>query len=73
MALSYGDFALCAQVAERQLQAWEADQQEEEEEEEVRQTQQLTNALLQQEAKMMAERGYQPKVGSLQVTDHHCH
>lgn len=50
-----------AQVAERRLQAWEADQQEEEEEEEVRQTEQLTNALLQQEAKMMAERGYQSK------------
>ncbi|XP_074212245.1 trichoplein keratin filament-binding protein isoform X2 [Camelus bactrianus] len=50
-----------AQVAERQLQAWEAEQQEEEEEEEVRQAEQLTDALLQQEAKMMAQQGYQPK------------
>ncbi|EPQ06195.1 Trichoplein keratin filament-binding protein [Myotis brandtii] len=50
-----------AQVAERQLQAWEADQQEAEEEEEARQAEQLTNALLQQEAKMMAKQGYQPK------------
>ncbi|KAJ8798861.1 hypothetical protein J1605_000018 [Eschrichtius robustus] len=53
-----------AQVAERQLQAWEADQQEEEEEEEARQAEQLTDALLRQEAKMMAEQGYRPKVGS---------
>ncbi|XP_069353159.1 trichoplein keratin filament-binding protein [Eulemur rufifrons] len=50
-----------AQVAERQLQAWEADQEEEEEEEEARQAEQLTNALLQQEAKTMAEQGYRPK------------
>uniref|UniRef100_G1Q8S9 Trichoplein keratin filament-binding protein n=1 Tax=Myotis lucifugus TaxID=59463 RepID=G1Q8S9_MYOLU len=50
-----------AQVAERQLQAWEADQQEAEEEEEARQAEQLTNALLQQEAKMMAKQGYRPK------------
>ncbi|KAM9055283.1 trichoplein keratin filament-binding protein isoform 2-T4 [Megaptera novaeangliae] len=50
-----------AQVAERQLQAWEADQQEEEEEEEARQAEQLTDALLRQEAKMMAEQGYRPK------------
>ncbi|XP_019806116.1 trichoplein keratin filament-binding protein isoform X1 [Delphinus delphis] len=50
-----------AQVAERQLQAWEADQQEEEEEEEARQAEQLTDALLQQEAKMMTEQGYRPK------------
>lgn len=59
-----GDFALGGQVAERQLQAWEADQQEEEEEEEARQAEQLTDALLRQEAKMMAEQGYRPKVGS---------
>lgn len=59
-----GDFALGGQVAERQLQAWEADQQEEEEEEEARQAEQLTDALLQQEAKMMTEQGYRPKVGS---------
>ncbi|XP_053446025.1 trichoplein keratin filament-binding protein isoform X2 [Nycticebus coucang] len=50
-----------AQVAERQLQAWEADQQEEEEEEEARQAEQLTDALLQQEARTMAEQGYRPK------------
>ncbi|XP_006147913.1 trichoplein keratin filament-binding protein isoform X1 [Tupaia chinensis] len=50
-----------AQVAERQLQAWEADRQEEEEEEEARQTEQFADALLQQEARTMAERGYQPK------------
>ncbi|KAK2502672.1 hypothetical protein MC885_014610 [Smutsia gigantea] len=50
-----------AQVAERQLQAWEADQQEEEEEEEARRAEQLTDALLQQEAKMMAERGHRPQ------------
>ncbi|XP_010341190.1 trichoplein keratin filament-binding protein isoform X1 [Saimiri boliviensis] len=54
-----------AQVAERRLQAWEADQQEEEEEEESRRAEQLSDALLQQEAKTMAEQGYQPKVGSL--------
>ncbi|XP_008056072.1 trichoplein keratin filament-binding protein isoform X2 [Carlito syrichta] len=50
-----------AQVAERQLQAWEEDQQEEEEEEEVRQAEQLTDALLQQEVTTMAEQGYRPK------------
>ncbi|XP_049722491.1 trichoplein keratin filament-binding protein [Elephas maximus indicus] len=50
-----------AQVAERQLQALEEDQQEEEEEEEARQVEQLTDTLLQQEAKMMAEQGYRPK------------
>ncbi|XP_059533039.1 trichoplein keratin filament-binding protein isoform X3 [Myotis daubentonii] len=50
-----------AQVAERQRQAWEADQQEAEEEEEARQAEQLTSALLQQEAKMMAKQGYRPK------------
>ncbi|XP_037366872.1 trichoplein keratin filament-binding protein [Talpa occidentalis] len=50
-----------AQVAERQLQEWEADQQEEQEELETRQAEQLADALLQREAKMMAEQGYQPK------------
>lgn len=50
-----------AQVAERQLQAWEADQQEAEEEEAARQAEQLTDALLQQEAKMVAKQGYRPK------------
>lgn len=50
-----------AQVAERQLQAWEADQQQEKEEEAARQAEQLTDALLQQEAKRMAERGYRPQ------------
>lgn len=59
-----GDFPLGAQVAERQLQVWEADQQEKEEEEEARRAEQLTAALLQQEAKMMAKQGYRPKVGS---------
>uniref|UniRef100_A0A8D2CNA8 Trichoplein keratin filament-binding protein n=1 Tax=Sciurus vulgaris TaxID=55149 RepID=A0A8D2CNA8_SCIVU len=52
---------LAAQVAERQLQAWEADQQAEEEEEGARQAEQLSDALLQQEAKIMAEQGYRPK------------
>ncbi|XP_077016183.1 trichoplein keratin filament-binding protein isoform X3 [Tamandua tetradactyla] len=51
-----------AQVAERQLQVWEEDQQEEEEEEEARKAEQLSNALLQQEAKTMAQQGYQPKL-----------
>lgn len=51
-------------MAERQLQAWEAEQQEKEEEEEARREEQLTAALLQQEAKMMAKQGYRPKVGS---------
>ncbi|XP_036028063.1 trichoplein keratin filament-binding protein [Onychomys torridus] len=50
-----------AQVAERQLQAWEAAQQAEAEEEEVQQAEQLSDALLQQEAKTMAEGGYRPK------------
>ncbi|XP_040859716.1 trichoplein keratin filament-binding protein [Ochotona curzoniae] len=50
-----------AQVAERQLRAWEANQQEEEEEEEARQAEQLCDTLLRQEAKMMAEHGYRPK------------
>ena len=59
-----GDFPLGAQVAERQLQVWEADQQEKEEEEEARRAEQLPAALLQQEAKMMAKQGYRPKVGS---------
>ncbi|KAF3820750.1 hypothetical protein GH733_005295 [Mirounga leonina] len=57
-----------AQVAEHQLQAWEEDQQQEEEEEAARQAERLTDTLLQQEAKTMAKRGYQPKVGSLQGT-----
>lgn len=50
-------------MAERQLRAWEANQQEEEEEEEARQAEQLCDTLLRQEAKMMAEHGYRPKVG----------
>ncbi|XP_028710618.1 trichoplein keratin filament-binding protein [Peromyscus leucopus] len=50
-----------AQVAERQLQAWEAAQQAEAEEEEVQRADQLSDALLQQEAKAMAEEGYRPK------------
>ncbi|XP_045881716.1 trichoplein keratin filament-binding protein isoform X2 [Meles meles] len=50
-----------AQVAERQLQAWEEDQQQEEEEEEARRAERLSDTLLQQEAKTMAERGYRPK------------
>ncbi|XP_058137521.1 trichoplein keratin filament-binding protein [Dasypus novemcinctus] len=51
-----------AQVAERQLQAREEDQQREEEDEEARQAEQLSDALLQQEAKMMATQGYRPKL-----------
>ncbi|XP_036132976.1 trichoplein keratin filament-binding protein [Molossus molossus] len=50
-----------AQVAEHQLQAWEADRQEAEEEEAARRAEQLSSALLQQEAKMMARQGYRPK------------
>lgn len=50
-----------AQVAERQLQAWEADQQEEEEEAAARRAEQLSDALLQQEAEMMARQGFRPK------------
>ncbi|CAH6778771.1 trichoplein keratin filament-binding protein [Phodopus roborovskii] len=50
-----------AQVAERQLQAQEAAQQVEEEEEEHRRAEQLSDTLLQQEAKTMAEEGYRPK------------
>ncbi|XP_027972520.1 trichoplein keratin filament-binding protein [Eumetopias jubatus] len=50
-----------AQVAEHQLQAWEEDQQQEEEEEAARQAERLTDTLLRQEAKTMAERGYRPK------------
>ncbi|GAB1290039.1 Trichoplein keratin filament-binding protein [Apodemus speciosus] len=50
-----------AQVAERQVQEWEAARQEEEEEEEAKQAEELCNALLQQEARTMAEEGYQPK------------
>lgn len=56
--------SLCVQVAERQLQAREADQQEAEEEEEARRAEQLTSARLQQEARTMAEQGYRPKVGA---------
>lgn len=55
-------------MAERQLQAREEDQQEEEEEEEARRAEQLTDALLRQEAKKMAKQGYWPKVGSLEGT-----
>lgn len=50
-----------AQVAERQVQEWEAARQEEEEEEEAKQAEDLCNALLQQEARTMAEEGYRPK------------
>lgn len=57
-----------AQVAERQGQEWEAARQEEEEEEEARQAEEHSNALLQQEAKTMAEKGYQPKLhGHLRI------
>jgi hypothetical protein len=65
------DLVLGVQVAERQLQVWEADERAEEEDEEARQAEQLSEALLQQEAKTMAEQGYQPKVGACKVTDHH--
>ncbi|XP_051017673.1 trichoplein keratin filament-binding protein [Acomys russatus] len=52
---------LAAQVAERQLQAWEAARQVEEEAAAAKQAEQLSDALLQQEAKTMAEEGYRPK------------
>lgn len=71
VGLVYSDSVLGVQVAEHQLQAWEAAQQAEEEEEEVRRAEQLSDALLQQEAKTMAEEGYRPKVGAHQVTGHH--
>lgn len=71
MGLVCSDSVLGVQVAEHQLQAWEAAQQAEEEEEEVRRAEQFSDALLQQEAKTMAEEGYRPKVGARQVTGHH--
>ncbi|XP_023576771.1 trichoplein keratin filament-binding protein isoform X2 [Octodon degus] len=52
---------LMFEVAERQLKAWEADQEAEAEEEEARQAEHLSDALLQEEAKIMAEQGYRPK------------
>ncbi|XP_075390498.1 trichoplein keratin filament-binding protein [Tenrec ecaudatus] len=52
---------LGAQVAERQLQAQDEDQQEKLMEQETRRAEQLTNALLQQEAQMLARQGYRPK------------
>lgn len=70
MGLVSGDFVVGVQVAERQLQAWEAAQQVEEEEEELKRAEQHSDALLQQEAKIMAEEGYRPKVGTCQVTGH---
>lgn len=66
-----GDSVLGVQVAERQVQEQEAARQEEEEEEEAQQAEELSNALLQQEAKTMAEEGYRPKVGACQVLSHH--
>lgn len=71
MGLVSGDSVLGVQVSERQLQAWEAAQQEEEEEEAAKQAEQVSDALLQQEARTMAEEGYRPKVGICQVTAHH--
>lgn len=71
MGLVSGDCVVGVQVAERQLQAWEAAQQVEEEEEELKRAEQLSDALLQQEAKIMAEEGYRPKVGTCQVTGRH--
>ncbi|XP_031193365.1 trichoplein keratin filament-binding protein isoform X2 [Mastomys coucha] len=50
-----------AQVVERQVQEWEAARQEEEEEEKAKRAEELSNALLQQEAKTMAKEGYRPK------------
>lgn len=50
-----------AQVAERQVQEREAARQEEEDEEEAKRAEELSNALLQQEARTMAEEGYRPK------------
>lgn len=70
MGLVSSDCVLGVQVAEHQLQAWEAAQQAEEEEEEIRRAEQLSDALLQQEVKTMAEEGYRPKVGTRQVTGH---
>ncbi|XP_004709599.1 trichoplein keratin filament-binding protein [Echinops telfairi] len=52
---------LGAQVAERQLQAQDEDQQEKLMEQETRRAEQLNNALLQQEAQMLARQGYRPK------------
>lgn len=71
LGLVSGDSVLGVQVAERQGQEWEAARQEEEEEEEARQAEEHSNALLQQEAKTMAEKGYQPKVGTCQVSSSH--
>lgn len=70
MDLVSGDFVLGVQVAERQLQAREAARQVEEEEEAAKLAEQLSDALLQREAKIMAEDGYRPKVGTCQVTGH---
>lgn len=70
MGLVSGDSVLGIQVAERQVQEWEAARQEEEEEEEAKQAEELSNALLQQEAKTMVEQGYRPKVRTRQVLGH---
>ncbi|XP_008847207.1 trichoplein keratin filament-binding protein [Nannospalax galili] len=51
-----------AQVAERRLQALEVEQQAEEAEEEAKQAEELSDALLRQEVKTMAEQGYRPKL-----------
>lgn len=67
MGLASGDLALGVQVAERQAQEWEAGRQEKEEEEEAKQAEELCHALLQQEARTMAEEGYRPKVGTCQL------
>ncbi|XP_006894904.1 PREDICTED: trichoplein keratin filament-binding protein [Elephantulus edwardii] len=50
-----------AQVMEHQLQAREEDQREEEAAAAARQAEQLTDSLLQREAKMLAEQAYRPK------------
>lgn len=64
VGLISADSVLGVQVVERQVQEWEAARQEEEEEEEAKRAEELSNALLQQEAKTMAEEGYRPKVGT---------
>lgn len=71
MGLVSGDSVLGVQVAERQVQEREAARQEEEDEEEAKRAEELSNALLQQEARTMAEEGYRPKVGTCQVSSHH--
>lgn len=53
------------QVAERQRQAREADQEEATVAAEARQEEQLSDALLRQEARSMATQGYRPWVSAV--------